>query len=89
MTDRRAAFLPDQRLLILHVDSELVDAIAHGERESFRVWWTPGAGWRCSCPAISSACGHIGAVRAVVVVEALPAETVGDVMSSDCADSLH
>jgi len=24
-----------------------------------------------------------------VVVEALPAETVGDVMSSDCADSLH
>lgn len=74
MTDARAPYMPDVPLLILAVGPEAVDAVVVANRsgrratdQSFRVTWTPAAGWRCTCPATTSGCSHLGAVRAIVV----------------------
>jgi hypothetical protein len=56
-------------LLITHVSHEGVDAFATDTRGNWRVSWRDAGGWACSCPARSTSCGHIGAVRQIVVLD--------------------
>lgn len=66
---RGANYLPEQPLLILHAAADGVSALVTDVRDTWRVTWAPAAGWACSCPAITAACGHVSAVRALIVLE--------------------
>jgi len=65
--DRYLEQLPP--LLITHVSPTGVDALTTDTRGTWRVTHRPTEGWACTCPAKSTACGHIAAVRQVAVLD--------------------
>ena len=67
--DIGAKYAPDDRLLILHASAKGVSATVPGAREVHAVTWSPVTNWACTCTARTSACGHILAVRRVVVLD--------------------
>lgn len=66
MTSKAAKHLPEDRLVILAVDPGWVEAVVPTEYDWHTVIWTPTAGWACTCPAKTTACAHLLAVRSVV-----------------------
>lgn len=66
---RGDAYLPEEPLLVLHAAGDGVQALVTDVRDTWRVTWGAGRGWACTCPAVTVGCGHIGAVRALVVLE--------------------
>lgn len=62
-------YLTEGRLVLEDVRGELVRSVVRGDGAIHAQRWTPAAGWSCSCPASSTACAHLQAVRLVVAVD--------------------
>jgi hypothetical protein len=69
-TDHRGArFAPADQVQVLLPAGVAVEALVHDQRETLRVRWLPNLGWACSCRASSRACGHVLAVRRLLVLD--------------------
>jgi hypothetical protein len=67
-------YLCERRLIVEHVDAELVRATCRGDLGMvYDTGWTPTYGWSCNCPA-RRRCAHVIALQAVTVREG-PAAT--------------
>lgn len=67
--ERGARFAPADRVQILIPADVDVQALVPDQRDTFMVRWAPDSGWMCSCRATSRACGHVLAVRRLVVLD--------------------
>jgi uncharacterized Zn finger protein len=61
-------YLLEGRLTVSHVSRDLVRATCRGDGHVWRLGWSRGEGWWCSCPA-RGRCAHLLALALVVVVE--------------------
>ena len=66
-------YVTEGRLVLEHVTAAALRSTCRGDGALHRQAWTPAAGWSCSCPASSTACAHLQAVRLVVAVDLPPA----------------
>lgn len=63
-------YLVEGRLTVRQVDRTR-GVLAHVRGDSgltYRCEWAPDLGWLCNCPARTSACAHLVALRLVTVV---------------------
>lgn len=70
---RGAKFATGDRLLILHPPGDVLATVLDTP-DTWLVRWSPDVGWSCSCPVKTTSCGHILAVRRVIVLDTDPAE---------------
>jgi uncharacterized Zn finger protein len=63
---KAAKHLPEDRLVVLEVTPGYVDALVPTGYDWHSVRWTVDTGWTCTCPARTTACGHLLAVRSIV-----------------------
>ncbi|MGE0878654.1 MAG: hypothetical protein AB7L13_07185 [Acidimicrobiia bacterium] len=60
-------YLVEGRLVIKHVDHDLVIARSRGQGTSYELGHEPGRGWWCGCAA-RSRCAHLIALQLVVAL---------------------
>ncbi|CAN5556984.1 hypothetical protein BH10ACT8_BH10ACT8_18160 [soil metagenome] len=66
---RGDALSPSDRIQVLHPPVDVM-ATVPGPVDTWLVRWTADSRlWSCSCPAKTATCGHIIAVRRIVVLD--------------------
>ncbi|SDP46270.1 hypothetical protein SAMN05660199_03953 [Klenkia soli] len=61
--------LTEGRLNVRSVTAAEIVAVCRGDSaEVYAAGWAPGPGWTCTCPARTTECAHLVALRLVTVV---------------------
>lgn len=65
---KAARYLAEGRLTVTHVTGDLVRATCKGDGEAYQLGHDGRrGGWHCSCPARTTGCCHLLALRCVTV----------------------
>lgn len=67
--DKGRRYLTEGRLSVAFVkpSDQRVRAICRGDGEQYRLGYDPVRSWWCDCPAKTSSCSHLVALRLVVL----------------------
>jgi len=61
-------YLLEARLTVELVDGVEIRATCRGSDSTYQLGYTPGRAWWCDCPARSSSCAHLNALKLVTLV---------------------
>lgn len=64
-------YLTEGRLVIIEVREDRISAFCRGDGAVWAVGYSP-RGWECDCPALSSNCSHLLALRLVTTANRRP-----------------